>query len=139
MDDETTSQERGVDIRLLRFVWTYIRPYQRLFWISAILMPLSTACALAQPYVMKIAIDLFLSKPHAAASSHASQARLERSLGPILVRLGGGYGLIGIGEIYLVLIMAEFGAFYGQFYLTNMLAQYSLSDLRLALFKQVER
>ncbi|HYA36535.1 MAG TPA: ABC transporter transmembrane domain-containing protein, partial [Candidatus Binataceae bacterium] len=139
MNDESTSQGRGVDIRLLKFVWTYIRPYQNLFWISAILMPLSTACALAQPYVIKIAIDLFLAKPRATSSSRALQTPVERLLGPILVRLGGGYGLVGIGELYLILIVAEFASFYGQFYLTNMLAQYSLSDLRLALFKQVER
>ena len=41
--------------------------------------------------------------------------------------------------MYLVLVLGEFSTFYGQFYLTMMVAQYSLSDLRLALFRHVER
>ena len=44
-----------------------------------------------------------------------------------------------MGALYLVLVIGEFATFYGQFYLMMMVAQYSLSDLRLALFRHVER
>ena len=43
-----------------------------------------------------------------------------------------------MGALYLMLVLGEFATFYGQFYLTMMVAQYSLSDLRLALFRHVE-
>ena len=49
------------------------------------------------------------------------------------------HGLIAMGFVYLLLVAGEFSTFYGQFYLTMMVAQYSLSDLRLALFNHVER
>jgi len=41
--------------------------------------------------------------------------------------------------VYLLLVAGEFSTFYGQFYLTMIVAQFSLSDLRMALFKHVER
>ena len=50
-----------------------------------------------------------------------------------------GHGLFVMGGLYLVLLMGEFSTFYGQFYLMMMVAQYSLSDMRLALFRHVER
>ena len=43
------------------------------------------------------------------------------------------------GPFYALLLIGDFTTFYGQFYLTMMVAQYSLSDLRLALFRHVER
>src|ERR1700689_2324947 len=100
------------DAGLVRWVWQYIRPYQGLFWLATILMPLDTAFLLAQPYVIKLTVDEFLS---------------------------GGHGLFVMGLLYLSLVICEFGAFYAQFYLMMMVAQFSLSDLRMALFQKVER
>jgi ATP-binding cassette, subfamily B, multidrug efflux pump len=120
---------RVYDWRLLKWVWTYIRPYRRLFWLSVILMPLNTAFALAQPYIFKLTIDIFLVKNKTAAPAW---------LKPIIAA-SHGHSLLAMGALYLVLLLGEVGSFYGQFYLTMMLAQYSLSDLRLALFRHVER
>ena len=47
--------------------------------------------------------------------------------------------MIVMGALYVILLLGEFVTFYGQFYLTMMVSQYSLSDLRLALFRHVER
>ena len=44
-----------------------------------------------------------------------------------------------MGLLYLILLLGEVSTFYGQFYLTMLVAQYSLSDLRVALFRHVER
>ncbi len=49
------------DTHLIRWVWQFVRPYQHLFWISAMLMPLNSGFALAQPYVVKLTIDIFLA------------------------------------------------------------------------------
>ncbi|MBV8053667.1 MAG: hypothetical protein JO071_00330, partial [Deltaproteobacteria bacterium] len=58
---------RAYDWRLVKWVWSYVRPYRRLFLLSIILMPLNSAFALAQPYVFKLTIDIFLAKTKIAA------------------------------------------------------------------------
>jgi ATP-binding cassette subfamily B multidrug efflux pump len=120
---------RARDVALIRFVWRYVRPYRGLFLLSVVLMPLNSAFALTQPYIIQLIIDLFLAH-HRVAPPHWLMRLFASSGGPTLLKMGG---------IYLVLVIGEFATFYGQFYLTMMVAQYSLSDLRLAAFNHVER
>jgi ATP-binding cassette, subfamily B, multidrug efflux pump len=120
---------RVYDLKLLRWVWSYVHPYRRLFFLSVVLMPLNSMFALAQPYIWKLTIDLFLTHNRAVPP---------RWLRPVLEAFGT-HGLLAMGFVYLLLVVGEFSTFYGQFYLTMMVAQYSLSDLRMALFKHVER
>src|SRR5216683_5130913 len=120
---------RVYDRRLLKWVWSYVHPYRRLFFLSVVLMPLNSMFALAQPYIWKLTIDLFLTHNRAVPP---------RWLRPVLEAFGS-HGLLAMGFVYLLLVLGEFSTFYGQFYLTMMVAQYSLSDLRMALFKHVER
>ncbi|MGH7813477.1 MAG: ABC transporter ATP-binding protein [Candidatus Binataceae bacterium] len=129
-----TAQEHPLgnvyDTALIRWVWQFIRPHRRLFWTAVILMPFNTAFILAQPYVVKLTVDEFLSGPHGAPAPHWLAA---------LFAVWGGRSLIVMGLLYLLLVIGEFVTFYGQFYLMMMVAQYSLSDLRIALFRHVER
>ncbi len=118
------------DWRLVRWIWTFVRPYRGLFFTSLFLMPLNTCFSLAQPYMIKLTVDLFLS-PRAGHQP-------PRWLAPAL-SAAGSHGLAVMGAIYAVLLLGEFSCFFGQFYLTMMVAQYSLSDLRLALFRHVEQ
>lgn len=120
---------RVYDVKLLKWAWSYVRPYRNLFWMSVLLMPLNTLFALAQPYIFKLAIDSFL------ASHRSTPPPWLRSV----LTLWPGHGLLLMGGFYLVLLVGEVISFYGQFYLTMMVAQYSLSDLRIALFSHVER
>jgi len=130
MQDESEVQAPHLyDLTLIGWVWSYIRPYQRLFWLSVLLMPINTALSLAQPYIVKLTIDIFL-----AQRTSAPPAWLQDIFGA-----AGGPSLLVMGALYVVLVVGEFATFYGQFYLTMMVAQYSLSDLRLALFKKVEQ
>jgi ATP-binding cassette subfamily B multidrug efflux pump len=129
---EPVSEDRPIrsyDWRLLKFIWGYIRPYQRLFWWSVILMPLNTLFVLAQPYIYKLTIDLFLTRQRTTPP---------RWLTPLLTA-AHGHELLVMGAMYLILLLGEVSSFYGQFYLTMLVAQYSLSDLRVALFRHVER
>jgi ATP-binding cassette subfamily B protein len=126
-DDEEFG--RAYDWRLLKWVWSYVRPYRGLFLLSIILMPLNSGFALAQPYVFKLTIDVFLARTRTAPP---------RWLLPI-INHSRGHGLLAMGLMYLLLLIGEVSSFYGQFYLTMIVAQYSLSDLRLALFRHVER
>jgi len=120
---------RARDFALIRFVWTYVRPYRTLFFLSVVLMPLNSAFALSQPYIIQLIVDIFLLHHHAAPPAWLAA----------IFAASGGASLLKMGAIYMVLVAGEFASFYGQFYLTVMVAQYSLSDLRLALFNHVER
>ena len=45
------------DLALLRRLWRYIRPYRGQFFFAAICLPITSAFLLAQPYILKIAVD----------------------------------------------------------------------------------
>jgi ATP-binding cassette subfamily B multidrug efflux pump len=126
---EETPLHGSHDIRLIRFVWDYVRPYRGLFFLSVVLMPVNAAFALTQPYIIQLIIDLFLAG-HRTAPPHWLAAFFAATGGPSLLKMGA---------VYIVLVVGEFASFYGQFYFTMMVAQYSLADLRLAIFNHVER
>ena len=119
---------RARDFALIRFVWTYVRPYRGLFFLSVILMPMNSAFALAQPYIIQLIVDIFLQHRHVAPPAWLAA----------VFAATGGASLLKMGAIYMTLVAGEFATFYAQFYLTVMVAQYSLSDLRLAVFNHVE-
>src|ERR1700691_5855230 len=107
---------RGYDARLLKWVWCFIRPYQRLFLFSVLLMPVNSVFSLLQPYIIKLTIDLFLAN-HKTVAPHWLTPLLDASR---------GHGIIVMGLLYIVLLAGEFSSFYGNFFLTMMVAQYSL-------------
>src|SRR5437588_12308850 len=89
---------RAYDSRLLRWVWQYVQPYRSLFWISVIFMPLNSVFSLAEPYVIKITIDLFLAR------SATPMAPWIRPLLTPILRAFAGHGLLAMGLLYLALI-----------------------------------
>ncbi len=105
---------RAYDARLLRRLWHYVRPYRRDFWWSMVCLPLTSVCMLAQPYLLKVAIDRYVA-----------------------ARNVQGLGLIGL--LYTAAMVGEFAAIYAQYYLTMLVAQNSLADLRGDLFTHVQQ
>ena len=73
-------------------------PYRRLFFLSMMLMPLNSLFALAQPYVWKLTIDLFLTH---------NRTLPPRWLTPVLHAFGS-HGLLAMGFVYLLLVAGEF-------------------------------
>ena len=67
--DEQHGPAQVYDVKLIRWIWTYVRPYRRFFFLSLVLMPLNTAFALAQPYIVKLTIALFLAARTSAVST----------------------------------------------------------------------
>ncbi len=129
-EEQQAREVQVYDSHLIKWVWQFVKPYQHLFWLSVLLMPLNSVFALAQPYIVKLTIDIFLAHRKVAPP---------RWLTPMIAKVAPNHGLFVMGALYLVLVLGEFATFYGQFYLTMMVAQYSLSDLRLALFQRVEQ
>jgi ATP-binding cassette subfamily B protein len=104
---------KAYDARLLRRLWVYIRPHRAGFWAAMLCLPLTSACSLAQPYLLKIAIDQYIAQ-------------------------GDRGGLLRTGALYGLAMVAEFGLLYLQYYLMMLVAQRSLAALRVDLVTHLQ-
>ena len=102
--------DRGLMLRFIR----YVHPYRWLALAALVLLPLSAAARLAQPLVLKTAID-----------DHIVTGRLE------------GLPLVAAG--FLLLIVAESLITFLEVWLLQYLGQRVMLDLRLELFAHVQR
>lgn len=105
---------KAYDGRLIARLWQFVRPYRGVFWAALLLSPVNMLFSLVQPYLVKIGIDRY-------------------------VLTGDGAGLTRIGLVYAAALLGEAFSYYGQQYLTMVLAQRSLADLRIALFARLQR
>jgi len=105
---------KAYDFRLIRRLWQFIRPYKRLFLISMLVLPLQQAFGLAQPYLMKIGIDRYIA-------------------GKDL------WGLQTVMLLFLGALIGETVAIFAQYYLSMVVAQRCLADLRVAIFSHVQK
>jgi len=105
---------KAYDLKLIRRFWQFILPYKKLFWCSMLLLPLQQVFGLAQPYIMKVAIDGFIAG-------------------------GNPWGLQGMGLLFLLALAGEVATFYFHYYLTMLVAQKCLADLRVAIFSHVQK
>ena len=111
---EEAKVQKAYDRQLLARLWPFLRPYRGVFALSLILLPMISALMLLQPYLIKVAIDEYVSK-------------------------GDPDGLGRIGGYFLAALLAEFCLLYIQYYLTMWLAQHALADLRATLFAHLGR
>lgn len=115
---ETVEQEevlgKAYDLRLVRRLWHFIIPYKRLFYLSLLLLPLQQAFGLAQPYLMKIGIDRYIA---------------DKNL----------WGLQNVMLLFLGALIGETVAAFAQYYLSMLVAQRCLADLRVAIFSHVQK
>ncbi len=105
---------KAYDARLLRRLWTYVRPYRGIVCLALLLSPVYQLLEQVQPYLMKLGIDRYVQR-------------------------GDESGLGRLGFLYLGAIVGQLLAAYWQQYLTMVVAQRSLADLRVALFARVQR
>jgi ATP-binding cassette subfamily B multidrug efflux pump len=105
---------RAYDARLIGRLWRYIRPYQRDFWLAMACLPVTSVFVLAQPYILKITIDRYIALHHTS-------------------------GIASMGLLYGGAVTGEFIFFYLQYYLSMLVAQKSLADLRVDIFAHVQK
>ncbi len=110
-DEQTTG--RVYDARLARRVWAYTRPYRHGVALSAGLFVPLAALDVAQPYLVKLAIDR-----HILRSDWA--------------------GLSRVGLLFLATLVAQYGLRYAQVYAATWTGQRVVHDLRAALFAHVQ-
>ncbi len=94
--DEITG--KAYDLRLMRRLLGYVRPYRRTFLLSLVCLLVSSLALLVQPYLLKIAIDRYMAAKDLA-------------------------GLSGMAVLFVLAALVELGAFYGNYYLTMLVAQ----------------
>jgi len=105
---------KAYDARLIRRLWTYLRPYRRDFWLAMACLPATSVFVLAQPYILKVTIDRYINR-------------------------GSTHGVALMGGVYALAMVGEFAFMYLQYYLTMLVAQKSLADLRIDIFAHVQR
>ncbi len=105
---------KAYDVRLIRRLWRFIVPYRGLFCFALMLLPLQQIFGLAQPMIMKVAIDRYIAG-------------------------GNLWGLGAMGMLFAVVLVGEVVTLYFQYYFTMLVAQKALADLRVAIFSHVQR
>jgi ATP-binding cassette subfamily B protein len=103
---------KAYDTRLLLRFGRYVRPYSRAIVVVLVTLPLAAACRLAQPWIIKQAID-----------SHIITGRLA--------------GLEEIALLFLALLLGEAFFAYLQVFLLQSVGQRVMSDMRAELFRHV--
>jgi ATP-binding cassette subfamily B protein len=104
---------KAYDARLMRRIYGYLLPHRRLVAQSAIFLFLVSAAQLAQPWLIKQAID-----------------------GPIAS--GDPAGLIPIVALFAALLLAEFGFRFAQIYYLEKTGQNIVHDLRVELYAHLQ-
>lgn len=103
---------KAYDGRLIRRLWTFVAPHWSLLIAGLLLIPIAVVFELAQPYLLKIAIDDYIAK-----------GRLD--------------GLEMVALAFVVLVLLQSLTSYGQLYALQLLGQRSMHDLRKAIYAHV--
>ncbi|HKF67676.1 MAG TPA: ABC transporter transmembrane domain-containing protein, partial [Vicinamibacterales bacterium] len=111
-DDEVLG--KAYDGRLMRRLLTYLRPYWRQVLVALFAILAGAAGQLAQPYLIKTAID-----------QHIATGRLE--------------GLDRLALLFLVILAGSFVAEYLQTWTMQLTGQRIMFDLRMAIYRHLQR
>ncbi|ANM31821.1 antibiotic ABC transporter ATP-binding protein [Acidobacteria bacterium Mor1] len=111
---EEESLGKAYDARLIRRIWPYLRPYRGQVFLALLILVLVAAAQLAQPYLIKIAID-----------EHITPGQLE--------------GLAAVAGMFFIALLAEFLLRYAQFYVMERTGQNVVYDIRTAVFGHLQR
>ncbi len=105
---------KAYDARLMRRLLGYLRPYGPLVTLSILLLLFAAMADLAGPYFIKVAIDRY-------------------------IRIGDVAGVGRIAAVYLGTLVAGALFRYGQNYVTQIVGQSVMFDLRMELFTHLQR
>jgi ATP-binding cassette, subfamily B, multidrug efflux pump len=105
---------KAYDARLMRRLLAYLRPYWRQVLIALVAIVSASTLQLAQPYLMKVAID-----------DH--------------IAIGDTRGLGFLALAYVVVLIASFGLEYLQTWTLQMTGQRIMFDMRMQIFGHLQR
>jgi len=105
---------RAFDARLAARLWTAARPHRRLILGSTLLFPVIAAVELAQPYLLKVAIDDHILR-------------------------GDWRGLTTVAGLFVATLVALYALRMAEAYALALTGQRVMHDLRAALFRHLGR
>ncbi len=111
-DDEILG--KAYDARLMRRLLVYLRPYWPQILLALVAITTSAGAALAQPYLMKVAIDRYIGA-----------GRLD--------------GLGGLAALYLAVLLFAFAAEYLQTWTMQLTGQRIMFDIRMEIYRHLQR
>jgi ATP-binding cassette, subfamily B, multidrug efflux pump len=103
---------KAYDARLMARLWPFVRPHWRLFLLALVLIPVAIGFEIAQPYIIKQAID-----------HHIAIRSLD--------------GLGALAGFFVACVILQALAGYGQLFFLQLLGQRSMHALRLATYRHV--
>lgn len=111
---EKDIEEKQLDRRTVSNLLRYVRPYKYLLALTIFLLLITAALEIAGPYIIKIAIDNYLTPK-----------KIE--------------GFIYIVLLFGAVLIAEFAFRYIQTYLTEYLGQKIMYDMRMDIFEHIQK
>ena len=105
---------KAYDARLMRRLLEYLRPYWRQVALAFVTIIVSAVASLVQPYLIKVAIDRYITQRQLA-------------------------GLDGLAALYLTVLVASFAAEYFQTWTLQLTGQRIMYDLRMAIYRHLQR
>ena len=112
IDEELT--DKRLDAQLLLRLLGYLRPYWRWVALTLVLIVAASATRQAGPFLTGIAVDNYILP-------------------------GDADGLQDIVLIFVGLLFLQFGIGYGQSWTTNMVGQWAMRDVRMHIFRHLQR
>jgi ATP-binding cassette subfamily B protein len=112
--EEETIVGRAYDARLVKRLLTYLIPYRGALAGSGALLILTSGLEVIRPYLLKVAIDSYIVP-------------------------GALQGLWGLALLYLAIVALEGAVRYGLLFLTQWTGQRIMVDLRLEIFRHLNR
>src|SRR3569832_1876117 len=97
----------------MRRLLTFLRPYWRAVAVAFVALFVGAVAALAQPYLMKVAIDRYIA-----------QSRLE--------------GLTQLALLYVIILVVAFAAEYTQTWTMQLTGQRIMFDMRMAIYGHLQ-
>jgi ATP-binding cassette subfamily B protein len=111
-DDEILG--KAYDARLMRRLLTYLHPYWRSVSVAFVAILIGAGAALAQPYMMKVAIDRYIA--------------------PLQLD-----GLGQLALLYVAILVIAFAAEYVQTWTMQLTGQRIMFDMRMAIYGHLQR
>jgi len=105
--------KKSIDREILAKLFKFSRPYLWLFGLAVLMLLFVTALNLAQPYIIKVAIDSVFPRQDVA-------------------------GLIRLGALFLAVVAGSFVFNLGQTYILNYASERIVLDIRHALFVHLQ-
>jgi ATP-binding cassette subfamily B multidrug efflux pump len=105
---------KAYDARLMRRLLAYIKPYRRSAYGAIFCLLAGSGFSVIQPFLTKVAIDRY-------------------------IRNNNFEGLNGIAALYILTLILVFILSFGQTYLINLMGQKIMRDLRMEIFRHLQK